>query len=45
MTSTKLQEKTLSSVAFPAFTATAKPRGKKVGLIYNLRATPQISNR
>ena len=45
MMSTKLQEHNLSSIAFPAFTETAKPRGKKVGLIYNLQATPQISNR
>jgi hypothetical protein len=45
MTSTRLQEHTLSSIIFPAYTETAKARGKSVGLIYNLRATPQISNR
>jgi hypothetical protein len=45
MTSSKLQEHTLGSLAFPEFTETAKARGKWVGLIYNLRATPQISNR
>lgn len=45
MISSSLQEHTLGSLAFPAFTETAKSRGKRVGLIYNLRATPQISNR